>query len=207
MEHQADGGWRKPFALESERTDKLLASHLERVLIRPASTLLTNYVSQFQDDLSAGLCSIEWEARALLLIQTEVIATYSTVTFRQLHGRTVDIKTSWNRKYRCTFYRVGQKPLCTCARKVLHFWKWESPIYKTFWVTYMTCVTLHVDVISSNYSNRSTINLLWLSPLHLTSDGCAGTSDFLCTFYTRITNTDLYSAVSHTLSTNSWRVL
>jgi hypothetical protein len=119
----------------------------------------------------------------------------------------VDIKTSWNRKYRCTFYRVGHKPLCTGSRKVLHVWKWESPIYKTFWVTYMTCVTLHVGVISSNYSNRSTINLLWLSPLHLTSDGCAGTSDFLCTFYTRITNTDLYSAVSHTLSTDSWRVL
>jgi len=33
--------------------------HSTRVLIKRASTLLTNYVSQFQDDLSTELCSIE----------------------------------------------------------------------------------------------------------------------------------------------------
>lgn len=80
MEYQADGRWRKPFDLESKRTDKLLASHSARVLIKPASILLTNYVSHFQDDLSTGLCSIEREARALLLVQAEVITTYCTVT-------------------------------------------------------------------------------------------------------------------------------
>ena len=207
MEYQADGSWRKPFDLESERTDKLLASHSARVLIKRASTLLTNYVYQFQDDLSTGLCSIEWEATALLLIQAEVITTYSTFTFWQLHGRTVDINTSWSRKYHFTIYRVGQKPLCTCSRKVLHFWKWESPIYKTFCVAWVTCVSLQVGVTSSTYSNISTINSLRLSPLHPTSDGFAGTFDFLCIFYTRIKNTDLYSAVLHTISTGTWRVL
>ena len=158
MEYQADGSWRKPSDLESERTDKLLASHSAKVLIKRVYTLLTNYVSQFQDDLSAGLYSIEWEARALLLIQAEVIKTYSTVAFWQLHGGTVDIKTSWSRKNGCTIYRVGQKPLCTCPRKVLHFWKWENPIYKTFCVACVTCVTLQVGVTSGTYSNKSTIN-------------------------------------------------
>jgi hypothetical protein len=109
---------------------------------------------------------------------------------------TILISTEW-----------AKNTLCTCARKVLHFWMWESPIYKTFWVASVTCVTLHVGVTSSTYSNISSINSLWLSPLHPTSDGCAGTFDFLCTFYTRMKNTDLYSAVLHTVSTDTWTVL
>jgi hypothetical protein len=50
----------------------------------------------------------------------------------------------------------------------------------------------------TTYNNISTINSLRLSPLHITSDGCAGTLDFICTFYTWIKDIYFYSAVLRT---------
>ena len=54
----------------------------------------------------------------------------------------------------------------------------------------MNYVTLQVGVTSITYSNIGTINSMWHSPLHPTSDGSAGAFVFLCTFYRRIKNTD-----------------
>jgi hypothetical protein len=51
-------------------------------------------------------------------------------------------------------------PVYMCKESAALVWKWEIPIYKTFWVAYVTCVTIQVGVTSSNYSNISTINSL-----------------------------------------------